>query len=586
MKHHRTISNRRTKRRVGELKLSNDRFLFIYSNLYILCLGVLCASYFVFLSQPRGTIHIHNAVPIEDRKGDIFITKQNKTTKTSSESTEVFLQRNKDKPSQVIVEKFDEGSSYLTMFGEHRVKPALEQLPRWLSDYFAWHQDQVANANDDTKYLVVTCLGKDRHCGGFSDRFRGLPCLLFVASKVNRVLCIYWSKPFGLEHLLQPPKGGMDWRCPAEFDSMVDKTKRSTTGQKFKHNLMYGYGTMMNGEEGTQVTALMISKIKKNHEKYTGISYTNQGIHKINSANNVFNAYSYRERMPIADKWFHVDLSEHIYRVMFEPIEPIARSINATMTRLGLVENNYTAVHVRGRYPTRRLHYIMGPGNKAKDHDKGNTDSLFEGKYKEYLVKLANNALDCGSRLNPDNQLFFISDSADLTNYVLENPVTLGQDKKLKIPGRIYQPISFGERDKINHLNKNMGAEEIKYADYYPIIEDLLIMGGSNCVAHGVGSFGAFGASLSGNRCRALHQNPDGGMIECPNARQFKFIKTIDESYLLPGYKIRDNDDGLVDPAVGYFYEDEQKLQQCIDERCDLADPAYMDFTQFAKISR
>ena len=33
--------------------------------------------------------------------------------------------------------------------------------------------------------------------------------------------------------------------------------------------------------------------------------------------------------------------------------------------------------------------------------------------------------------------------------------------------------------------------------DHYPVIEDLLIMGGSNCVAYGIGSFGAFRAGLA-----------------------------------------------------------------------------------------
>ena len=55
--------------------------------------------------------------------------------------------------------------------------------------------------------------------------------------------------------------------------------------------------------------------------------------------------------------------------------------------------------------------------------------------------------------------------------------------------------------------------------DFYPLFEDLLIVGGSKCVALGIGSFGAFGAALAGNRCRALHRRPNGDILKCPNNR-------------------------------------------------------------------
>ena len=555
-------------------------------------------SYIVFFHQPRNGIDLDSTKPNDDSKNtenavnvdaDVsnnIIDVKNEKPNSSVEDRGGNPIRKVDKHEQPQEKTKDgeKGSSYLTMYGEHRVKPALEKLPKWLSDYFAWHQEQVANANGETKYLVVTCLGLDRKCGGFSDRLRGLPFQLLVASKVKRVLCIYWSKPFGLEHLMKPPKGGMDWRCPTVFDSMVVHEKRSRNGQPFIHNLMFGVGTGMNGPDGNRVAELLITKIKKNHDTFTSIGYENQAVDKIDKANNVFNAYSYRERMPVADKWFHVDLSEHIYRVMFEPVEPIAQSINATMSRLGLVENNYTAVHVRGRYPTRGLHRILGVGDDVKDHDKGGHEQPFEGLYKEYLLNIANNALECGALLDRDSQLFFISDSADLTNYVTNNPIMLGEDKKSNNPGRTYQPISFGEREEIKHLGASI-ISAVEHADFYPIIEDLLIMGGSHCVSHGIGSFGAFGASLSGNRCRALHRDYMGGVTKCPNTRELKFIVNVTDSDLMFGDKVSDSD-GRLDPALGYFYEDEEKLSHCYATGCNLSDAAFADMIKYTKVAR
>jgi len=44
-------------------------------------------------------------------------------------------------------------------------------------------------------------------------------------------------------------------------------------------------------------------------------------------------------------------------------------------------------------------------------------------------------------------------------------------------------------------------------------------MGGSSCVSHGVGSFGAFGAALSMSGCRAIHRKWNSYAIFCPNDR-------------------------------------------------------------------
>ena len=80
-----------------------------------------------------------------------------------------------------------------------------------------------------------------------------------------------------------------------------------------------------------------------------------------------------------------------------------------------------------------------------------------------------------------------------------------------------YQSIygRVGQRSIIKHIDEfNSSSTE---ESYYPLFEDLLIMGGSKCVVHGIGSFGAFGAGLAGNRCRVLHQKYNGQSLKCPN---------------------------------------------------------------------
>ena len=71
-------------------------------------------------------------------------------------------------------------------------------------------------------------------------------------------------------------------------------------------------------------------------------------------------------------------------------------------------------------------------------------------------------------------------------------------------------------RDK-EPLHSNVKHPGSHINDFFPLFEDLLIMGGSKCVAHGLGSFGSFGAGLIGNQCRTIHRRWDGRRIFCPN---------------------------------------------------------------------
>jgi hypothetical protein len=445
------------------------------------------------------------------------------------------------------IKQNEKRSSYLTMYGEHRVKPALDQLPKWLTDYFAWHKVQVANATtkNQTKYLVVTCIGSDI-CGGFSDRIRAIPFYLLLASKVDRVLCIYWSKPFGLEHLLTPPMGGMDWRCPAEFDTKVDKFSSSYFQKKFQHYRLFG--NHKKDKPVLKEVETVISEMKRNKDAYASIGLLDQDFAKITKLNNLFNLYSYRGRYPVNSKWFHVDLSEHVYRVMFEPVEPIAQMINATMARLGLVENNYTSVHVRARYPTKRMMEMVGK-QTVQFHDKGRNNINFEGELKKYLVGVANNALECGSLLEPGNKIFFSSDNVDLNKFILGRPFL---SKGTNGSTQWYHPMG-AERAEIKHLAAHVHHEGVDRSEFYPIVEDLFIMGGGRCVSHGIGSFGAFAAGLSGNRCRAIHRNYKGVVQKCPNPRSDIILGNVTNDELLFDDEVLD-DDGRLGPAAHRFY--------------------------------
>ena len=459
----------------------------------------------------------------EDTEKDQLILDSTDSTKLPADA--ISIPSDNDRKEN-LGEEEKGGSAYLTMYGEHRVKSALTSLPKWLQEYFAWHRNQTQKSDiqrvesEATRYLVISCVANDG-CGGFSDRLRPLPFYLLLASRLDRVLCIYWSRPFGADSFLQPLQSGMNWRCPADFEPLVDQEMSSQKQAKYKHYTLYS-GLLSTVNE----TEKAITTISKNTDRFYSIGFKDQDFVHINESNMVFHAYSYNRIMPVANAWMHIPLTEHIFRAMFEPIEPIAKSINATMTRLGLVENEYTSVHVRARYPVPRLTQIIGDWQETVKHDIGQKELTFEGSYKDYLTNVGNNALECGILLNPDNKIFFSSDSIDLSRHFIGNPVKLGKDQIE------YQPLGIDSREEIRHFEYE---HKIDHVEFYPLIEDLLIMGGSQCVSHGVGGFGAFGAGLAGNRCRAIHRKPAGATEPCPNGRGASVVVNITDDYLIFG---------------------------------------------------
>jgi len=439
-------------------------------------------------------------------------------------------------PTTIEVTAVDTAMSY----GEHRVQPALQQLPKWLVDYIQWHQSQIRltdfSAADTNQYMVLSCWEWQK-CGGFSDRLRALPFYLLLASKVQRLLCIHWSEPFGLEELLQPPKGGMDWRCPTYMPQAED----------VRHY------TLFRGREKIdtkQMVQTMIVDLQQNHDRFISIGGKDRDFEKINRLNNIFQANSYQKRYPVANKWNYVDLTQHIFRILFEPIPPILRRMKAVMEHHRLIEAKYTAIHVRGRYPTGRMQDIVGK-SEAKDHDKGSHTLPFDGKLKDYLLKILENAVECAVQLlvDHDEPIFFSSDNTDLTEYALKHTFTI-QNRNISLVGAIENRDEIQHLGAVHHLSSHDNNKTTDPSLFYPIIQDLFLMGGARCVAHGIGSFGAFGAGLTGNTCRVVHRKHSGKPVSCPNPSQKKIIDNVTVDLLLLDSTNNNDDGGKLDPAI------------------------------------
>jgi len=414
-------------------------------------------------------------------------------------------------------------SSYLTMYGEHRAAQSFVSLPGWLQDYVEWSREQTRDKSK-AKYLVLMCLPDDNSCGGLSDRFRGLFFYLFAGKLTDRVLCIYWTRPFPLETFLETTQSGYDWRCPEDLSELVDQTV--PTGRQKKFRVYYWHDCekthLHDAEPLVPCTQRCLENIRNSTDKYAVTRLIGNTIVGINDLNLFAQSHSYVEYMPIINQWQYPDIIADVFRVMFKPVELLAKHVNATMTKLGLVENEYVSTHVRIRYPVPRF------ASKRKERVAMDQNGvlLFEGEHKGYLIGLMQNAVNCGHLLAPDLPMYFASDHLDATKYAVSTGITVDG-------GKVIQPVGL-EHDK---MPVHVGVREFQnfhMDDFFPVFEDLLIMGGSRCVSHGIGSFGSFGAGLAGNRCRAVHRKFNGAPEPCPNTRgDRKKMKIADFERLL-----------------------------------------------------
>jgi hypothetical protein len=393
----------------------------------------------------------------------------------------------------------------VSMYGAHRVKKSMSKLPQWLQHYITWHRQQRSmDGNNGTKYVILTCMPKDGFCGGLSDRLRPLPLFLLFASMVPRVICIYYLHPQQLENFLQPPLNGLDWRCPLEVSTLFDESKETA-----RQEIISSYNIDRCNAENNIVPCMetKINNMRRDERKYLSIKLVSNDVQSINKALSLFQRHSYVDKMPSVDNWDFVDLTGDIFRVMFEPIQPLAIRINQTMERLGLVENQYSSVHTRCRYPVYPVARHQG-----KTVDKGG-GMKFVNKTKDALVEIMQNAVKCAHLLDQNiSTIFFASDHDEATRYMISNLVQVENGKSIQPVGidRIEEPLHMGNLEDSHHHEA---------MEYFSIFEDLLIMGGSKCVSHGVGSFGSFGAALAGNSCRAIHRKFTGSLVECPNDR-------------------------------------------------------------------
>jgi hypothetical protein len=228
----------------------------------------------------------------------------------------------------------------------------LEGLPRWVKEYFEWHNQQVKKINKDNwssfQYLIMQCIRGDAHCGGASDRLKPIPLLLLTAYKYKRIFLIWWTRPCPLEEFLMP--NAINWTIPW-YIPVADGTQNGKLVGKTDRVQMYASKTS-------------ISIIRTRLQSYDGGSIVYERL--TNSS--------------------YDDIYHDIFRLLFIPAPPIANILRQELKESGLTPGEYAVAHYRAFY--------------ARASRLPHTISVY-----------AINAVNCASQLRPGGPIYFASDS-------------------------------------------------------------------------------------------------------------------------------------------------------------------------------
>ena len=261
------------------------------------------------------------------------------------------------------------------------------KIPTWLHEYFQWHQQvksQLTKDNwKDHRYLVMTCL-KGMNCGGITDRLRPVLAMLRVAHMTNRILLVYWERPFPLEEFLVPPQGGLlDWRVPSFIQPELNTNTMTPTGH---------WKRIANTKD--ERTILVTQYQSWN---YGWLWYDEQGKDK--------------------GELSAIEVFKDVWNSVFVPSPPVQAMIDSNRQELGLVPGEFATAHIRALW------------------------TIKSRTLKETTV-MVKNAMNCASHLRPGGPFLVTSDHLE----ALSEAQKYGAEKGVQVitPSYDREPLHVG----------------------------------------------------------------------------------------------------------------------------------------------
>ena len=321
-------------------------------------------------------------------------------------------------------------------------------IPAWMKDYLTWHAAQlqtlnVTNWNNTTqyRYLVLRCLLRDYKCGGASDRLKPIPFAMRLAYDTKRILLVDWERPARLEEFLIPPLGGLNWSVPYWLKPLLPYRNEAD---------IYGTHAAFKAKDERKV---LVDMRHQSHDH--GSAYYNSLLQP--------------------DEPNFDDVYSDVWKLVFQPSNPVAERISNVQARLGLIPHHYASVHVRALYA----------------NDKASQLAVVE------------NAVRCGTQLFPGAPLYVASDSANVTSHAVLYGTSQG--------GRVVTASQPGDPAPL-HIDRGsnfLSADgqdwnQHNASDFYDTFVDLFVLAHGACTTFNVGGYGRWASAIGPNRTCAI----------------------------------------------------------------------------------
>mmetsp|Transcript_31637 Transcript_31637/g.74456 ORF Transcript_31637/g.74456 Transcript_31637/m.74456 type:complete len:492 (+) Transcript_31637:259-1734(+) len=350
-------------------------------------------------------------------------------------------------------------------------------IPRWMIEYFDWHREQTLILNEcnykDFKYMILRCSDQDKKCGGLADRLKSLPFFLAAAARTKRIFLIRWDRPCKLEHFLLPNE--INWSVPDWLPGKVDNFMENPNAYfipsgKRLYRMLERYKDILIIEGLVQ-------------DFYGGSAY----YHKLDCELDDLKTYNETEANILNDMmgWKDYETFFHdLFRLVFKPVGPLQERIDKMMKDANVTPGHFAAAHYRAFYATEDV-----------------KDSIPISRHQKKTI----NALNCASRLQPGDPIYFASDSN----------VAVEEAKKMNDQYEDRRIVTVEHEAEALHLDRG-GTISGHYSDFYPSFVDFLFMGNARCIVFGEGGFGRFANLLSMDPfCVMKHDGDRKGNPKC-----------------------------------------------------------------------
>lgn len=296
------------------------------------------------------------------------------------------------------------------------------KLPLWITDYFDWHAsmrkkfpgDEIFKNPDAPPVIIRKCV--EGLCGGLHDRLGQLPYDLYLANQTKRMYFIHWQTPHPLERFLVPPDPTLpgvdysfDWTMPAYWQYGTKCNRRRDCLAKW-HAMPELEGNVQGQRRGTLSGKGGADLIEEGiHNLTKGVFKDTKGVaFEILLHLNEDKLEAKLRELGETDMIHKTPSFGKIFLAFFSPSKPVQTLLDGVNENLGLVSQEYSAVHCRVRHP-----FGYTKAKKFNGIYAGKADRYipeFTGDFKDIMVGTAIKAIKCAATKDANDKMYFMSE--------------------------------------------------------------------------------------------------------------------------------------------------------------------------------